>query len=113
VDGAGEQEDDAYVEEEEREVELEGVVAGEDAGGGDAGDWLEAEEALVDVGLPLLLHMVVRPLHRHAGLRRDGGERKERRGGGGRAAETNGWSSISISVVCDQMSACMHEHDDG
>lgn len=49
MDGAGEDEDDAYVVEEEGEVELEGVVAGEDAGGCGAGVGLEAEEALVEL----------------------------------------------------------------
>lgn len=36
---------------EEGEVELEGVVAGEDAGGCGAGVGLEAEETLVDIDL--------------------------------------------------------------
>jgi hypothetical protein len=82
VDGAGEHEDDADVVEELREVELEGVVAGKHAGGGDAaGGWLEAEQALVHAHLLLLVVRAVRILRqRHAGLGSGiGGEREGNR----------------------------------
>ena len=54
VDGAGEREYGADMVEEQREVELERVVAGEDAGGGGGGVvGREAEEAPVDGELPV------------------------------------------------------------